>query len=95
MSPQEILALSCAQLAHAIRDKRVSCVAAMEAVLARAGAVQPKLNCFIRTDDAPALEAARAADRALAAGHFIACHMSIPGSGHSKQGKFHERETYA
>jgi aspartyl-tRNA(Asn)/glutamyl-tRNA(Gln) amidotransferase subunit A len=68
MSPQEILALSCAQLAHAIRDKRVSCVAAMEAVLACAAAVQPKLNCFIRTDDVQALEAARAADRALAAG---------------------------
>ena len=68
MSPEAILTLSCAQLAHAIRGQRVTCVAAMEAALARAKALQPKLNCFIRTDDAQALEAARAADRALAAG---------------------------
>lgn len=70
MSPQEILALSCAQLAHAIRDRRVSCVAATEAVLARAAALQPKLNCFIRIDDAQALAGARVLDAELEKGHL-------------------------
>ena len=70
MTPEETLALSCAGLAGAIREKRVSCVAAMEAVLSRAKVVQPKLNCFVRTDDAQALAAARLADQDLARGHL-------------------------
>jgi aspartyl-tRNA(Asn)/glutamyl-tRNA(Gln) amidotransferase subunit A len=62
MSPNDILALSCVELAAAIRERRTSAVAAMEAVLERARAVQPKLNCFLRIDEAQALEAARRAD---------------------------------
>ena len=61
---------SCVQLAASIREKKVSCVKAMEAVLARAQAVQPKLNCFIRIDVEAALEAAEAADRDLARGYL-------------------------
>jgi aspartyl-tRNA(Asn)/glutamyl-tRNA(Gln) amidotransferase subunit A len=41
----------------------------MEAVLERARAVQPKLNCFLRIDDHSALAAAHLADRELARGY--------------------------
>ena len=70
MSPDEILALSCSALAAAIRERRTTAVAAMEAVLERAHKVQPALNCFLRIDDAAALEAARLADREQARGHL-------------------------
>jgi len=66
---EEILALSCAQLAAAIRERRTSCVAAMEAVLERARAVQPRLNCFLRIDADAALAAAHLADREIARGY--------------------------
>jgi aspartyl-tRNA(Asn)/glutamyl-tRNA(Gln) amidotransferase subunit A len=68
MSPDEILSLSCAGLAAAIRERRTSAVAAMEAVLERARQVQPKLNCFLRIDEPSALDAARRADREPARG---------------------------
>jgi aspartyl-tRNA(Asn)/glutamyl-tRNA(Gln) amidotransferase subunit A len=68
MSPDEILALSCTQLAAAIRERRTSALAAMEAVLERARQVQPKVNCFLRIDESHALEAARRADREPARG---------------------------
>jgi aspartyl-tRNA(Asn)/glutamyl-tRNA(Gln) amidotransferase subunit A len=70
MTAREILALSCAGLARAIREKRVTCVQAMEAALERAKAVQPKLNCFIRTDDAEALARAKASDSELDKGRL-------------------------
>jgi len=65
-----ILELSCAELARAIRDRRVSAQKAMEATLARAQAVQPKLNAFLRLDTELALDAARLADRDLARGYL-------------------------
>jgi aspartyl-tRNA(Asn)/glutamyl-tRNA(Gln) amidotransferase subunit A len=68
MSPSEILALSCVELAAAIRARRTTALAAMEAVLERARQVQPKLNCFLRIDEQPALDAAQLADRAPARG---------------------------
>ncbi|MFL6572242.1 MAG: amidase [Burkholderiales bacterium] len=68
MSPDQILALSCTQLAAAIRERRTTALAAMEAVLGRAREVQPKLNCFLRIDEAHALEAARQSDRQPARG---------------------------
>ena len=58
MATNEVTSLSCVQLAAAIRERRTSCVAAMEAVLARARAVQPRLNCFLRVDEEAALAAA-------------------------------------
>src|SRR5687767_9418989 len=64
-----LTALSCVGLAKAIREGRASCVAAMEAVLARAHAVQPKLNCFLRIDDDSALAAAHLADKEIARGY--------------------------
>ncbi len=70
MNDGAILELSCARLARAIRDRQVSALKAMEATLARAQAVQPKLNAFLRIDTDLALEAARLADRDLARGHL-------------------------
>ena len=68
MKPEAILELSAVQIARAIREKRVSCVAAMEAAIARMQAVHPRLNCLIRIDDEHALDAARIADKDLARG---------------------------
>ena len=70
MNDAAILELSCGELARAIRGKQVSAVKAMEATLARAQAVQPKLNAFLRIDTDLALDAARLADRDLARGHL-------------------------
>ena len=70
MTEAEILGLSCSALAGAIRAQRVSAAKAMEATLARAQAVQPKLNAFLRIDTDLALDAARLADRELARGHL-------------------------
>src|ERR1700741_4546969 len=61
---------SCVQLAAAIRERRTTCVAAMEAVLERARAVQPRLNCFLRIDADAALAAAHLADKDLARGYL-------------------------
>ena len=69
MGAHQIISLSCVELAAAIRERRTSCVAVMEAVLERAAAVQPKLNCFIRIDAEAALAAAHLADRDIARGY--------------------------
>jgi aspartyl-tRNA(Asn)/glutamyl-tRNA(Gln) amidotransferase subunit A len=61
--------LSCVQLAAAIRERRTTCVAAMQSVLERARAVQPRLNCFLRIDEESALAAAHLADREIARGY--------------------------
>jgi len=78
MNDNEILNLSCAGLASAIRVGQISAVRAMEATLARAQAVQPKLNAFIRIDSEMALEAARLADRDLARGHLRGALHGVP-----------------
>ena len=64
-----LTALSCVGLAEAIRVGHTTSVAAMEAVLERAHAVQPRLNCFLRIDDEAALAAAHLADREMARGY--------------------------
>ena len=66
---ESLTELSCTQLAAAIREQRTTCVAAMEAVLRRALAVQPRLNCFLRVDEDSALAAAHLADREIARGY--------------------------
>ena len=65
-----LTALSCIELAAAIREHRTTCSAAMEAVLERARAVQPGLNCFLRIDEDAALAAAHLADREVARGYL-------------------------
>jgi aspartyl-tRNA(Asn)/glutamyl-tRNA(Gln) amidotransferase subunit A len=64
-----LTSLSCVGLAKAIREGRTSSMAAMEAVLERAHAMQPRLNCFLRIDDDAALAAAHLADREIARGY--------------------------
>jgi aspartyl-tRNA(Asn)/glutamyl-tRNA(Gln) amidotransferase subunit A len=64
-----LISLSCVGLAKAIRERRTTSVAAMEAVLERAQAVQPRLNCFLRIDADAALAAAHLADREVARGY--------------------------
>src|SRR5471032_603254 len=66
MTADDILSLSCANLARAIRSKQVTALAAMQAVLARADHAQKTLNCFVRIDRDEALAAARLADAELA-----------------------------
>ncbi len=70
MTPAEVLALSATALGAAIRGGAVRCVQAMEAVLARAVEVQPRLNGFIRIESERALAAALAADQEVAAGRW-------------------------
>ena len=60
--------LGLVELADAIRARRVSSREATAAALARAHAVQPRLNAFVAIDEEGALAAADAADRALARG---------------------------
>jgi aspartyl-tRNA(Asn)/glutamyl-tRNA(Gln) amidotransferase subunit A len=78
MTPGEILELSCAGLAEAIRQRKATAVRAMEAVLARAEAVQPTLNAFLRIDAALALDAARVADQEVARGHLRGALHGVP-----------------
>ena len=68
MTPEAILGLSALEVAKAIREKRVTCVAAMEAALARMKLVHARLNCLVRSDDEPALAAAHLADKEIARG---------------------------
>ena len=70
MTDTELLALSCIELAKAIREGKTTASRAMEVTLARAGAVQPRLNAFLRIDADLALDAARLADKDLARGHL-------------------------
>ena len=60
--------LTLKDLAAAIRRRKVSSVEATETLLARIDKWQPRLNAFARVEAEDALKAARAADRALAAG---------------------------
>ena len=78
MNDADILELSCAGLAGAIRERRVTAVKAMEATLARAQAVQPKLNAFLRVDAELALDAARLADREVARGQLRGSLHGVP-----------------
>jgi aspartyl-tRNA(Asn)/glutamyl-tRNA(Gln) amidotransferase subunit A len=69
---------SCVELAAAIRARQTSCVAAMEAVLERARAVQPRLNCFLRIDADAALAAAHLADKDIARGYVRGALHGVP-----------------
>ena len=64
------LDLSLTAAAAAIRDKRVSSLELTRAALARARALQPTCNPFVRIDEEEALSAARACDAELAAGRL-------------------------
>ena len=71
----EIHAMSLTRLADALAARKLSAVEVMEATLRRAERLQPVLNCFISLEAEGALEAAAAADAALARG-------KVPGPLH-------------
>jgi aspartyl-tRNA(Asn)/glutamyl-tRNA(Gln) amidotransferase subunit A len=54
--------LSLTEIARAIREKRVSSLEATQAAIARARALNPSLNAFVRLDEEAAVATARAAD---------------------------------
>lgn len=62
--------MTLAEAAAALRARRVSAVELLQAQLARARAVQPAINAFIRIDEEPAMAHARALDSEAARGHF-------------------------
>jgi aspartyl-tRNA(Asn)/glutamyl-tRNA(Gln) amidotransferase subunit A len=64
----DIVSQSLTDIAEAIRGKQVSAVEVTKACIARAEAVQPKINCFILLLADEALAAASKADEALARG---------------------------
>ncbi len=64
----DITELNLKDLAAAIRRRKVSSVEVTRALLARIDRWQPALNAFARVEAEDALKAAKAADRALAAG---------------------------
>jgi aspartyl-tRNA(Asn)/glutamyl-tRNA(Gln) amidotransferase subunit A len=62
--------LTLAEAAAAVRERRVSAVELLQAQIARAQAVQPAINAFIRIDEEAPLAHARALDSEAARGHF-------------------------
>jgi len=70
--------LSATELRGLIADKRISPVEITRAVLARAEALQPQLNCFITICGDEAMAAARAAERKMMAGEPLGLLHGIP-----------------
>jgi aspartyl-tRNA(Asn)/glutamyl-tRNA(Gln) amidotransferase subunit A len=66
----DITSLTLTEVAARIRAREASATEVLDAVLARAKAVQPKLNCFLRIDEELARAAAKLADADLARGHL-------------------------
>lgn len=62
--------LTLAQIASMLRSREVSAVEVLTAQLARARAVQPHINAFIRIDEEAAMVTARSLDTDAARGHF-------------------------
>ncbi|MCC6533038.1 MAG: amidase [Burkholderiales bacterium] len=74
----DIVDLTLVEVARAIRNKELSSREVTQACLERIERVQPKLNCFIAVEAEAALKAARAADRALAAGASVGPLHGVP-----------------
>jgi aspartyl-tRNA(Asn)/glutamyl-tRNA(Gln) amidotransferase subunit A len=70
--------LGLVELADLIRTGAVTSVAATEAVLARAAAVQPRVHCFLEIDHDGALQAAEQADRMRATGAVLGPLHGVP-----------------
>jgi aspartyl-tRNA(Asn)/glutamyl-tRNA(Gln) amidotransferase subunit A len=66
--PGELNTLTLIEVAAKIRAREASCTEILESVLARAKAVQPQLNAFLRIDESLARSAAKLADEELASG---------------------------
>jgi aspartyl-tRNA(Asn)/glutamyl-tRNA(Gln) amidotransferase subunit A len=74
----ELAALTLAEIASAIRARTASSVEVTQALLARIETWQPVLNAFVRLDGEDALEAAAAADAALASGRATGALHGVP-----------------
>ena len=70
--------LTLAEAAAALRARRVSAVELLQAQIARARAVQPAINAFIRIDEEAAMAHARALDSEAARGHFRGTLHGVP-----------------
>jgi aspartyl-tRNA(Asn)/glutamyl-tRNA(Gln) amidotransferase subunit A len=70
--------LTLAEVAAAIRARKVSSVEATRALLARIETWQPAINAFVRLDADAALAAAAAADAALARGEHLGTLHGVP-----------------
>jgi len=70
--------LSLTELAAAIRERKVSSVETTTACLARIAAWQPHINAFVRVESDDALNAAHAADEALARGNISGPLHGVP-----------------
>jgi amidase len=74
----ELWRMSATELAEAIRKRRASSVEVVEVHLRRIGAVNPSINAVVVGLGEQALEAARAADRAVAAGADVLPLRGVP-----------------
>ena len=70
--------MSATKLAAQIKAKKVSAVEATKAYIARIEQVNPKINAVVQTCFARALEEAKAADAALAAGKVLGPLHGVP-----------------
>ena len=70
--------LSATELRHLIANKQISPVEITRAVLARAEALQPELNCFITLCGDEAMDAAREAERKMMAGEPLGLLHGLP-----------------
>jgi len=70
--------LTLAEVAAAIRSRKVSSVEVTRSLLARIAAWQPTLNAFVRLEGDEALAAAAAADEALARGDNVGALHGVP-----------------
>src|SRR6201993_311697 len=75
---EDLCFLSAAELRDRIISKEISPVEVTRAVLARAEALQPELNCFITLCGEEALAQARAAERKVMAGEPLGLLHGIP-----------------
>ena len=78
MTIDEICFLSATELAHLIRNRKVSPVDATEAVLARAEKVNPALNLFAYPMASLARDAARSAEAAVMSGEVLGPLHGVP-----------------
>ncbi|MGR3934844.1 amidase family protein [Streptomyces sp. BRA346] len=78
MSMDEISYRDATELAELIHERRVSAVEVVQAHLDRIEAVDPKVNAVVTVAAEQALAAARAADRAVAAGGTVGALHGVP-----------------
>ena len=80
MNGTELCFTPATELAAAIRERRLSPVEIMDAVLARIEAVNPHINAYLAVDGARAREAARAAEASLMRGEATGALYGLPVS---------------